>query len=186
MNGITLRPVAPEDADAMAQIHVAAWQAAYSGMIPDEVLRRNDLTQRRLLWRGLLVEAERRPMVDVALLESDGPGAEALAGFIWTRHIDGADAAYQSEVIALNVRPEHWRKGVGRRLMAAAAGRLRGLGAESLYLWVFRDNLVARAFYDSLGGRIVDEDAERFGEVAVPRVAYAWKPMTRLEAAMRS
>ena len=185
MSALTLRPAAPGDAEAIAQLHVETWEAAYRGMIPDSVMLRTDLEQRRLLWRGLLVEAERPPLVEVALRAEAEGAREAMAGFVWSRRIEQADAAFGAEIIALNVRPAQWRRGVGRRLMAAAAGRLAGLGAESVYLWVFRENAAARAFYDSLGGRIVDEDVERFGELVVPRVAYAWKPLSRLTAATR-
>ena len=183
MSAVTLRPVAPGDAEAMAKLHVETWEAAYRGMIPDDVMARNDLEQRRLLWRGLLVEAERLPLVEVALVEGGPPAQQTLAGFIWSRRIEQPEAAFGAEIVALNVRPESWRRGIGRRLMAAAAARLAGLGAGSVYLWVFRENSGARAFYEGLGGRIVDEDVERFGEVTVPRIAYAWKPMSRLLAA---
>lgn len=185
MSAPKVRSAAPGDAEAMAQLHVETWEAAYRGMIPDAVMLRNDLEQRRLLWRGLLVEAERPPLVEVALLAEAEGARESLAGFVWSRRIDQAEAAFGAEIIALNVRPAHWRRGIGRRLMAASVGRLAGLGAESVYLWVFRENAGARAFYESLGGRIVDEDVERFGELVVPRVAYAWKPLSRLRAAMR-
>lgn len=185
MSDVTLRPVAPGDAEAMAKLHVETWEAAYRGMVPDGVLERNGLEQRRLLWRGLLVEAERLPLVDVALVEAGASGQQELAGFVWSRRIDQPDAAFAAEIVALNVRPESWRRGIGRRLMAAAAARLEGLGAGSVYLWVFRENSGARAFYEALGGRIVDQDVERFGEVSLPRIAYAWKPMSRLHAAMQ-
>ncbi len=185
MTGVTVRPAAPGDAEALPALHVAAWEAAYRGVIPDAAMARNDLENCRLMWRGLLVEAERPPMVDVALLASGSAGEGSLAGFVWSRLVEQGEAAFDSEVVALNIHPDHWRRGIGRRLMATAAGRLSALGAQSVYLWVFRENLPARAFYDSLEGRIVEQDEHRYGDVLVPTIAYAWKPLSRLLAAAR-
>ena len=186
MTTLRHRPAEAGDVEALAELHVAAWRVAYLGIVPDNTLDRLDLTQRRFLWRGLLVESDRPPMVDVALAsDPKQPDEETLVGFIWTRQVDQAEGAFDSEIVALNVLPTHWRRGVGRCLMGAAAERLTGLGAGSVYLWVFRDNGPARRFYGGLGGRIVDEDAERFGDVSVPTVAYAWKPLSQLQTALR-
>jgi GNAT superfamily N-acetyltransferase len=62
----------------------------------------------------------------------------------------------------LYVLPEQWRRGVGATLMQAGMQELRDLGMREAILWVLRDNLRARRFYEQLGwtpdGRIVSED----------------------------
>ena len=54
-------------------------------------------------------------------------------------------------VHALAVRPGLRRRGVGGRMMRAAAGWARGQGAEWLGLVVTEANAGARALYESLG-----------------------------------
>ncbi len=36
----TIRPETPDDAEAIARVHVRAWQGGYAGLIPAEVLSR--------------------------------------------------------------------------------------------------------------------------------------------------
>lgn len=182
---LSVRPVRTGDAEALAEIHAAAWRAAYGGVVPAETLeRRYGRGQRLLLWRGLLAGEGRAPWVEVAV-EPDAAGTERLLGFVWTRMTGRADADFAAEIVALNVAPEQWRRGIGRRLMAAAAARLDEAGADGAYLWVLDDNPGARAFYDALGGRIVDRGSESLGELVVPTLAYAWKPLTALLDAAR-
>ena len=52
----------------------------------------------------------------------------------------------------LHVRPGLRSKGIGRRLMAAAAERLMAAGHATAYLWVVAGNDRAIAFYERLGG----------------------------------
>ena len=184
MTGVSLRPVVPGDAEALAEIHAAAWQEAYGALMPPDVLARFGVEQRRLLWRGLLAQSETLPWVDVALVPHEDAGPPRPVGFVWSRLVEAPDAAFESEIVALNVHPSAWRRGHGRRLMAAAAARLRSAGADSLYLWVFRENSTARAFYESLGGRILDSDAERLGELSLPTLAYGWRPLRALEESL--
>jgi GNAT superfamily N-acetyltransferase len=65
-------------------------------------------------------------------------------------------------IYVLYVLPEQWRRGVGATLMQAGMQELRDLGMREAILWVLRDNLRARRFYEQLGwtpdGRIVSED----------------------------
>jgi GNAT superfamily N-acetyltransferase len=65
-------------------------------------------------------------------------------------------------VYLLYVLPEHWGCHVGTALMRAGMNELRDLGMSEAFLWVLRDNLRARRFYERLGwtpdGRTSSED----------------------------
>ncbi|MEO1689472.1 MAG: GNAT family N-acetyltransferase, partial [Pseudomonadota bacterium] len=56
----------------------------------------------------------------------------------------------------LHVRPTHRGRGLGERLMRAAAARLRAQGRTGLWLWVLASNAGARRFYARLGA--LEED----------------------------
>jgi hypothetical protein len=43
-----------------------------------------------------------------------------------------------------------------------------------LMVWALTDNDSACAFYLSLGGKPVAEGAERFGDISLRKVAFAW------------
>ena len=172
-----LRAARADDAAAIAHVHAAAWQSAYRGILPARVLQGFRFERRLPFWRALL-STEQPPLVQVADVAEAG-----VLGFVWGRRITEARAAYDAEIIAIAVEPARQRAGLGRRLMGAAAESLADRGATRLYLWVYRDNRQARAFYESLGGRIVDEDVEQFQALTVPTVAFGWDSLGGLATA---
>ncbi len=79
------------------------------------------------------------------------PGTFALladtdAGFVLVRV-----AADEAEILSVGVRPERRQQGLGRALMAAAAERAFGHGAQTLFLEVSANNAPARTLYGALG-----------------------------------
>jgi ribosomal protein S18 acetylase RimI-like enzyme len=79
---------------------------------------------------------------DILLLtENDTLIAAVMVGY------DG----HRGWVYYLAVHPGHRRKGLGRRMMAAAEGWLRERGAPKIQLMVRGDNADAIAFYEALG-----------------------------------
>lgn len=173
-----LRQPRPDDAPAIAQVHAAVWRDAYAHLFPEHLLSRFGYEQRLLLWQGLLTGDGEPPLLELAEVHGTG-----LAGFIWSRRITDDEAAFDAEIISLNVLPDLQRHGLGRRLLGASAARLLGLGAKSCYLWVYQDNQPAQRFYEGLAGRQIDEDVETFEDVSLPTVAYAWRSLEVLIAA---
>ena len=51
MPSYSVRPAAPKDARAIAEIHVTTWQAAYQGMLPDDVLKAMTYDKRLAYWK---------------------------------------------------------------------------------------------------------------------------------------
>lgn len=81
------------------------------------------------------------------LLGQSGVFAEAdTDGFILIRV-----AADEAEILTLAVRPEARRRGLGGRLVEAAAVRAAAAGAGRLFLEVADDNPAARALYARCG-----------------------------------
>ena len=64
-------------------------------------------------------------------------------------------AADEAEVLTLGVAPESRRRGIGRRLLHAAAATAAARGAGTLFLEVARANDTARALYAAVGFRQV-------------------------------
>lgn len=59
--GVLLRKAAPDDAVALAHLHVDCWDDAYTGLMPQPILdeRRADLDKRAERWRQILEEHDR-------------------------------------------------------------------------------------------------------------------------------
>jgi len=52
--------------------------------------------------------------------------------------------------------------------------RLFDLRLKGLMVWALTDNDSACSFYLSLGGKPIAEGAERFGDISLRKVAFAW------------
>lgn len=141
-----MRDAEPRDADAIAAVHVAAWHAAYRGLMPDEFLDGITVEGWSARWRTLL-GGDEAPAVLLAV------GGGGVIGFciLATPSRDEDAGAETAEVVALNVNPEAWRSGVGTALMAEALKSARRDGWRSASLWVLEGNQRALEFYRHLG-----------------------------------
>jgi GNAT superfamily N-acetyltransferase len=167
---ISVRAATLDDTEAVCALHIAAWQAAYRGLIPDEILDGLDLDawvarRRETFHTGprvfVAVDAEDRPightMIDTYRIGQDPDRREPGVGEIW----------------AIYAHPDHWGTGVGRALIRAA---LAELPQPEVRLWVLEGNLRARAFYERNGlypdGTWADW-VPRGSEVRLPELRYA-------------
>jgi GNAT superfamily N-acetyltransferase len=145
--GIAVRAAAPSDATAMAALHVRAWRATYSGILPDAFLAGLKAEDREAMWRGALTTPELAPAERVILVaEADG----ALLGFASAGHARGDDELGLGELYSINVDPPAWGRGAGRALLAAASAWLDARFATSI-LWVVDRNQRARTLYERAG-----------------------------------
>ncbi|HEY6811957.1 MAG TPA: GNAT family N-acetyltransferase [Propionibacteriaceae bacterium] len=131
---VVLRPPTPADVEAAARCHLACWQEAYAELIDAERLTAitNDLDWALGVWRKMLTSD--RTVVLAA--DDDHVVGFATAGPASEPGLDVALHLY-----AINVRRAYWGSGLGQRLLNAV------LGDREAFLWVFRDNPRARAFY---------------------------------------
>ena len=154
------------DAPRIAEIHVRSWQAAYSGVLPDELLDGLSVSEREQSWRVLLAESGHRRLILVA------EGADGLTGFcsVATPSGDAGAGEATAEDGALYVDPVSWRQGVGGALLSAALGELSERGWGEVVLWVLPENRVALDFYDRFGFVVedgVEKREERSGRPVV-------------------
>lgn len=137
-----VRRATPGDAPSLADVQVATWRVAYAVLLPGEFLASLDRDRRERWWRQFL---ERGGVAHVAETEDRligfcSPGASEDEGW--------------GEIFSIYVLSEHWGEGHGTRLMEAGESTLRGLGFTRALLWVLRDNLSARRFYENRGWRL--------------------------------
>lgn len=136
---IYLRAAGVEDAQALAEVHVATWQSAYRGLLPDDYLNSLSVDARARSWVLIL-----RAGTQVFLAEQ----AAQTVGFVSYGPSRDEDAGTEvGEVYALYVHPRAWGTGVGRDLHDAAVACLSAQGFATVTLWVLDANRRARTFY---------------------------------------
>ena len=143
---VTVREATPEDARAIAEVHVRSWQTAYRGELPDDYLDGLSVDERASGWTGRLAEP---PLGVETFVAEDGGRVIGFTGFGPTR--DGDAPAGTGEVYTLYLLPGWVGRGVGRELFACANDRLRELGYPRATLWVLATNERSRRFYEQAG-----------------------------------
>ncbi len=141
-----MRRAVREDAAAIAAIHMRTWQAAYRGLLSDELLDGLSVSQRETFWREAL--AGEHPG-SVLVAAGDGAVVGFCAVAAPSRDADAAERV--AEIAAIYVDPDIWRVGVGRALMEVALADLRAGDWHSVTLWVLAENHQARDFYARFG-----------------------------------
>jgi len=149
MSGVVVRPACESDAAAIAGVKIAAWRAAYRGIVPAPVLEGFDLDREAATWRGRLRDQAVARVSVADLVEP--PATPRLVGYVTEGPARGDDVAGLGEIWAIYVDPEAQRRGVGRVLMDAGLGGLAARGYDEAMLWVFEANAAARAFYERMG-----------------------------------
>lgn len=147
MSSYSVRSAAPRDAKAIAEIHVATWQAAYTGLIPDEVLQAMTVEKRLAYWKEAIEYSD--PQILVAL-DNDNDKVIGFVGFDRSR--DPGTKASVGEIWAMYVTPPHWRKGVGLVLWDGARDGLKEEGCTQVTLWALLANERALQFYEQAAG----------------------------------
>lgn len=143
---LVVRAMTEADIDAVAEVHVRTWRAAYAGIMPDEVLDALDPAISAARRR------ERKMPDGAATVVAENDGEVVGFASFGPCRVQGTRDEYDTrygEVYAIYVRPEHWGTGAGRALMAAASEALAGY--PEFRLWVLEDNRRARRFYERAG-----------------------------------
>lgn len=134
------RPAREADAQALAEVHVRSWQAAYRELLPADFLATLSISDRAERWRGRLREEQPPQGTTVAEL-----GGE-LVGFASIGRSRDDDLADWLELNTIYLLPSMWGTGIAGRLLEVAL-----VGDWPYFLWVFVDNERAQAFYRKVG-----------------------------------
>ena len=162
-----IREAHPGDSRGIAVVQLDSWRTNFAGILPDHYLAGFTYEDREADWQELLSDPGARV---VYVAENDGG---EVVGFVCGGPEESGNPRYLSEIYAIHINRSYHRQGIGRRLIAVAAGHLREQGYRSLLLWVLADN-PARGFYERLGGRLAGEKTNDFDGESVVEVAYGW------------
>ena len=141
---MNIREARLSDAETIAGIHVASWQSAYRGQIPDAILDNMDSAKRAVFWQAHLADARFRTYV----AEADG-NIIGFCDLIPSRDLD-SNPQTAAEIAAIYIDPSHWRRGAGRALCRRVCEVARNTGFKFITVWALESNTAARQFYEAL------------------------------------
>ena len=143
-SGSRIRAATPEDAEAIARVHTASWQAGYRGIIAQDYLDTLRWEERHERWVEILGRT------DPARVDLVGLAGDTVVGFSClgpTREPD-LELVGAVELYAIYVDAQEWGTGLADELLVDS---LAGAVGTPCTLWVLADNLRARRFYERHG-----------------------------------
>ncbi|PNY81713.1 GNAT family N-acetyltransferase [Deinococcus koreensis] len=171
---VSIRPATPQDAAAIAGVHVRSWQETYTGLMPAAFLARmtdEAMRQRRETgWRQTI--DQRREAVLVA---EQGGQLVAFASAGDPRDHPGFDAELSTLYALRRVQGQ----GIGRALFQSTVQALAARGARTLALWVLDVN-PTRQWYARQGAREAGKKVEVIAGGELREVRMVWDDLTPL------
>ena len=139
-----IRKVQQGDANALAYIQTESWKAAFAGILDVEMLAKcTDIDRATAMCQRLLDENKGN-----GYLLTVNEKTHCIA--YWDAARD-PEFAGKAELICIHSLPDNWHKGFGSQMMDFVLDDIKKAGYSEVVLWVFRDNLRARAFYEAKG-----------------------------------
>jgi len=165
---LRLRQASEADVQALAEIRVATWHAAYRGILPDHELARVDVASSRRAF-----ERHRSRPGHALWMAEDRRLGTPLGYTLVGPQLDPRLREFRGEVFELYVAPEYHGEGIGRQLLAAGLWQLVDRGQNPSLVWVLSQNR-AQHFYAACGGELIARDTVEFGGYRGYRCAYGW------------
>ncbi|WP_162559045.1 GNAT family N-acetyltransferase [Sphingorhabdus sp. EL138] len=157
---MNIRPAEDRDRPVIAEIHARSWQENYRDYLCEDLLDNQLSGMMAERWRNAEIGRQ-----DIVLVAED----DRVQGFVavWDDEMPYIDN--------LHVRSEGRSKGIGRKLLAAAARAAKANGRKAIWLHVVVGNDRARSLYTRLGGAPDGiEDKDLYGTM-VPNERIIWR-----------
>jgi GNAT superfamily N-acetyltransferase len=138
-----IREATLDDARGIAVVHIATWQDAYRGIVPDDVLDTMDVDARTARWH----EGISAPEGPIRVATDD---AKVVGWACYGPSRDDDARGPVGELYGIYVSSSYWGTGVGPALMDDALAWLRVHFPVST-LWTLDANARARRFYERTG-----------------------------------
>lgn len=139
-----IRPARKEDAQRMAEIHVFGWRSAYRGIVDDDYLfKRLSVTKRVAKFETSIEEKKENSFV----FEEN----EIVKAFMTIGKCRNEDKTESYEIWGLYVEPLMKRNGIGTKMIQYCEDIAQTNGYKENVLWVLKDNIASRAFYEKMG-----------------------------------
>jgi L-amino acid N-acyltransferase YncA len=167
---ILIREAVEGDVEAIARVHVQGWRESYKDFLSPEALAGLSVEERRRMWQGSFA----RPNPRARLLVAETNDGE-IVGFACGGPVRPESAEIlgtEAEIFAIYLLDKVKRQGTGRGLMGRILDHLSWQGFHSAGLWVLKENLSARRFYEALGGTPGAEQSIDLRGQTVVEIAY--------------
>ena len=132
-----IREAFQSDCDGIGKVYFESWKIAYQNLLPQTYL--DSLTVENCT-------PDKVSENDIVLV-----GHDNVLGVCHISQARSRDKKVWGEIVAIYLLPEIWRNGAGSELLQYSLGKLKKNRFKNICLWVLKDNIKARKFYEKNG-----------------------------------
>jgi GNAT superfamily N-acetyltransferase len=166
-----IRKAVLSDAKGVAKVHVDSWKTTYANMVSDDYLSNLTYESREQLWLNII------PNGGVYVAENrDGKVIGFSSG---GKERSGEYNGFDGELYAIYLLKDYQGKGIGKALVKPIIDEIRGVGLNSLLVFVLEDN-PACLFYENLGGRRIDTVEVDIAGKKLSESVYGWDDISQI------
>lgn len=156
-----IREATQGDCNGIGKVYCDSWRAAYQNILPQNYL--NSLTVTNCT-------PDKVSMDDIVLLKQ-----ERVVGICHISEARNLKDKVWGEIVAIYLLPDMWGSGVGSQLLQSAIKKLEYRGFKNICLWVLKDNIRARKFYEKNGFAVSGNECEtEIAECNISEVEYIY------------
>lgn len=158
----------PEDLQVLVGIYKETFLASHKGFLPRAFVE--TVTDKTVLERfHRIFESEvRRPFCFVKKIDHH------VIGFVLGTFALNPPKGYKGEIKMLYVLPEYQQLGFGKQLLQEAVQHFMNHHVETMFIGTFKDNAIARGFYERLDGKVISEQTDVINGHPLVTVNYGW------------
>lgn len=165
---VNVRPATPDDATAIATVHIRSWQETYTGQIPADYLARlDDSIERRAGYWRRTIEGESEW---VFVAEINGQ----VVGFASCGAAREGLGRFDSELYTIYLLRQAQGMEAGKTLFRAIVRTLCEQGFTSMIVWVLATNEPAKAFYVRMGAQYITDQEFELERLRLKESAFGW------------
>lgn len=165
---IYIRASVEEDAFEVEKLRIKCWQNHFSGILDKNFLESLD-PEKSYKARQMAISSQK----DVNLVAIFDGKIIALSDGGEKRPQQGN--LIEGEIYSLYVDEQFRKKGIGSLLFQKQCDLLQQRGFEKVLLWVLKENVSARNFYNKLNGLLGEEKYFNIGGKNYLQVVYQWQ-----------
>ena len=165
LDAVKFRRPERKEAEAFAALHVQCWREAYPAILPAKLMATFSTEMRLPMWQAALINPER--FILGAYVDGE-PVGFVMSGAPSEKYIDDQDG----HLWALYIAASQHRKGIGRALTFAAMQHWIEQGGKTMTVGVLAENKSARAFYESMGAKLLKYGTYNWSGFDLPDCLY--------------
>lgn len=161
-----IRQMRIEELPIIAEIYRDTFKATHQGIVTDSFIQ--SLTYKNALARleRIFNNAENQPFCFLVEIE------DKIIGFAVGSFTVNSIYGYEGELIMLYVLPSFQRMSIGKSLVHEVAKYFEANDVQSIVIGSFKNNTLARKFYESLGAVKIDEYIDEINGENFPIIIY--------------